>query len=64
MSVQTKRNPFNQLQTYGIVGMGLCFGAPNGLGQVGYQYSAQIFPYTISCVGGTWVTILTLIEGQ
>jgi len=62
-SVQYKRNPFNMLQTYGT--NGLVFGAPNGSGEVGYQYYAQIVPYTISCWGGTpGVIILTLIEGQ
>ncbi len=61
-TVSTKRNPFNNAQTYGQ--SALVFGPPGGLGEVGYQYSAQIIPYTISAMGGTWVTILTLIEGQ
>lgn len=63
MTVQSKRNPFNMAQTYGT--SALVFGAPNGIGVVGYQYSAQIVPYTISCWGGNaGVIILTLIEGQ
>jgi prepilin-type N-terminal cleavage/methylation domain-containing protein len=63
MTVQAKRNPFNNAQTYGQ--SALIFGAPGGLGEVGYQYSAQIVPYTISCWGGNaGVIILTLIEGQ
>jgi len=62
-TVSTKRNPFNMTQTYGQ--SALVFGAPNGIGVVGYQYSAQTIPYTISCMGGTpGVIILTLIEGQ
>jgi type II secretory pathway pseudopilin PulG len=62
-SVQAKRNPFNNVQTYGQ--SALVFGPPGGLGEVGYQYSAQIVPYTISCEGGNaGIIILTLIEGQ
>ena len=63
ITVQTKRNPFNMLQTYGV--SGLVFGAPGGIGQVGYQYSAQNVQYTITCMGGNpGNIILTLIEGQ
>jgi prepilin-type N-terminal cleavage/methylation domain-containing protein len=63
MTVQSKRNPFNMAQTYGT--SALVFGAPNGIGVVGYQYSAQIVPYTISAMGGnSGIIILTLIEGQ
>ena len=63
ITVQTKRNPFNMLETYGT--SGLVSGAPGGIGQVGYQYSSQNIPYTITCMGGNaGVIILTLIEGQ
>jgi prepilin-type N-terminal cleavage/methylation domain-containing protein len=62
-TVQTKRNPFNMLETYGT--SGLVFGVPGGIGQVGYQYYNQNVPYTISCMGGNARgIILTLIEGQ
>lgn len=61
--VQVKRNPFNQAESYGS--SGLTFGAPGGIGQVGYQYTSQVMAYTISCWGGdAGVTILTLVEGQ
>jgi len=63
MTVQSKRNPFNMLQTYGT--SGLVFGPPYFIGGVGYQYSAQIVPYTITCWGGgAGIVILTLIERQ
>jgi prepilin-type N-terminal cleavage/methylation domain-containing protein len=63
LNVQYKRNPFNSTQTYGI--NGLVFGIPGGVGEVGYQYSSQNTPYTISCMGGNaGIIILTLIEGQ
>lgn len=53
------RNPFNPTGIY-IRG-----GPPQGVGEVGYQYSSQTIPYTISAMGGTpGVIILTLIEGQ
>jgi prepilin-type N-terminal cleavage/methylation domain-containing protein len=62
-NVQSKRNPFNQAQTYATGG--IVSGAPGGVGQVGYQYAAQNTPYTISCMGGNaGIIILTLIEGQ
>jgi prepilin-type N-terminal cleavage/methylation domain-containing protein len=62
-SVQTKRNPFNLAQTYGT--SGLVWGAPGGIGEVGYQFSALNVQYTITCMGGnSGIIILTLIEGQ
>ncbi len=63
--VQIKRNPFNQTQTYGWAGGGLVFGPPANIGQVGYQYSYQAMPYTISAEGGdNGIVVLTLVEGQ
>jgi prepilin-type N-terminal cleavage/methylation domain-containing protein len=62
VSVQTKRNPFNPTETYGIVGSGL---QGHGPGNVDYCYSAQTSQYTILALGGdSTITILTLIEGQ
>jgi len=62
-TVSTKRNPFNNTQTYGQ--SALVWGPPNAIGTIGYQFSAQIVPYTISCEGGNaGIIILTLIEGQ
>jgi len=63
--VQIKRNPFNQTQTYGMVGGGLVFGAPANIGQVGYQFTSQVMAYTVTCWGGdAGIVILTLVEGQ
>jgi len=63
--VQIKRNPFNQAETYGAVGQGLRWGIPGAIGQVGYQFTAQVMAYTISAEGGdAGVIILTLVEGQ
>jgi prepilin-type N-terminal cleavage/methylation domain-containing protein len=63
ITVSTKRNPFNNAQTYGTTA--LVWGPPNGIGTVGYQYLAQNVQYTITCWGGNaGVIILTLIEGQ
>ena len=64
-TIQNKRNPFNQTQTYGTVGSGLVFGLPGSVGQVGYQYSSQTVSYTILAGGGdAGIIILTLGEGQ
>jgi len=53
------RNPFNP------TGMFIRGGPPQGVGEIGYQYSSQTIPYTISAMGGTpGVIILTLVEGQ
>jgi prepilin-type N-terminal cleavage/methylation domain-containing protein len=53
------KNPFNPSGTF-IRG-----GPPQGVGEIGYQYSSQTLPYTISCMGGTYGDfILTLVEGQ
>jgi prepilin-type N-terminal cleavage/methylation domain-containing protein len=59
-NVLSKRNPFNQSQNY-TPGSALNFnlGLPGGLGEVNYQFSSQITPYTI--VGrGAGMLILTL----
>jgi len=62
-TVGMKRNPFNLAETYG--NSGIVFGAPAAVGRVGYQFSAQVMPYTISANGGdTGIIILTLVEGQ
>lgn len=54
-----RRNPFNPSGTF------FRGGPPQGAGEIGYQYSSQVTPYTISAMGGTpGVIILTLIEGQ
>jgi len=59
MPVYVRRNPFNPSGTF------FRGGPPQGAGEVGYQYSSQVVPYTISAMGGTpGVIILTLIEGQ
>jgi len=64
-SVQTKRNPFNQAQTYTVDGGGIGWIAP-GNGQVCYSYASQTSQYTINAYGGSnpAQVILTLIEGQ
>ena len=63
-TVQTKRNPFNPTQNY-IVGSGVVFGFSGNVGQVGYQFTGQTMPYTVTCWGGdAGVIILTLVEGQ
>ncbi len=62
-NVQSKRNPFNQAEIYGI--SGIVFGVSSAIGKVGYQFASQTIPYTISCWGGdAGITILTLVEGQ
>jgi prepilin-type N-terminal cleavage/methylation domain-containing protein len=54
-----RRNPFNPSGTF------FRGGPPQGVGEIGYQYSSQAAPYTISAMGGTpGIIILTLIEGQ
>ena len=59
MPAYMRRNPFNPSGAF------IQFGPPRGVGEVGYQYSSQTNPYTISCMGGTpGIIILTLIEGQ
>jgi prepilin-type N-terminal cleavage/methylation domain-containing protein len=59
MPANMRRNPFNPSGAF-IRG-----GPPQGIGEIGYQYSSQAAPYTISAMGGTpGVIILTLIEGQ
>jgi len=63
LNVQSKRDPFNQLLTYGAAG--IVFGPANGLGIVGYQYSSQVMQYTITGEGGdAGIIILTLLEGS
>jgi prepilin-type N-terminal cleavage/methylation domain-containing protein len=59
-NVLTKRNPFNQLQNY-TPGSALNFapGAPGGSGEIHYQFSTQIDPYTI-VARGAGLLILTL----
>lgn len=64
-AVQIKKNPFNQAETYGILGAGLVFGVPGGVGKVGYMFTSQVTAYTILANGGdSGILILTLVEGQ
>jgi len=59
-NVLAKRNPFNQAQTY-LPGSALNFNPapPGGMGEVNYQFTGQINPYTI--MGrGVGMIILTL----
>jgi prepilin-type N-terminal cleavage/methylation domain-containing protein len=59
MPAYMRRNPFNPSGAY------IRFGPPQGVGEIGYQYSSQAAPYTISAMGGNaGIIILTLIEGQ
>lgn len=59
-NVFTKRNPFNQAQTY-TPGDALTFnlGPPVGNGEIHYEFSTQINPYTI-VARGAGLLILTL----
>jgi prepilin-type N-terminal cleavage/methylation domain-containing protein len=59
-NVLTKRNPFNQLQNY-TPGSALNFALapPGGSGEINYQFSGQINPYTI-VARGAGLLILTL----
>jgi prepilin-type N-terminal cleavage/methylation domain-containing protein len=64
INVQLKKNPFNQLVTYGAGGITLSL-IPTGIGQVSYWYVSQVAPYTIEGMGGdAGVIILTLLEGS
>lgn len=61
-NVLTKKNPFNQLQNYTPVpGQALTFDVapPGGSGEIHYQFTAQINPYTI-VARGSGLLILTL----
>jgi prepilin-type N-terminal cleavage/methylation domain-containing protein len=60
-AVLSKRNPFNQAETYG--GGALMDGHANGSGRVGYSYMNQATPYVINAMGN-WTEILTLVEGE
>jgi prepilin-type N-terminal cleavage/methylation domain-containing protein len=59
-NVLTKRNPFNQLQNY-TPGSALTFdiAPPGGIGEIHYQFTAQINPYTL-VARGSGLLILTL----
>jgi len=65
INVQLKRNPFQQLQTYGTTGI-IFAAAPAGPGEVSYGYISQVLPYTIFGAGGDGAAaiILTLLEGS
>lgn len=61
--IQIKRNPFNGAETYGGSAIEWSY-APGSIGRVSYNYINQTDPFTISCMGGDPVIILTLVEGQ
>lgn len=61
-NVQSKKNPFNQAETYGTGA--LVNGAPGTDGRVGYIFVNQVTAYNIVSMGMNGILILTLQEGS